>query len=284
MPDQSSLPADAKALADRVAEIEAKKAKAVELGAEPAQIAEFDEYLVAVRGAAVRALAKDALIEAKAAGAAADALGRGGARDGRVEINDEVKRIDKVTNELGNIEEKLKIALANGADPTEIEDIREEIAKLDPLIADAAVAAAKREALALEAEIERIKNGQAPPPPPPPPAPPPPPPPPPGTGSSGFAFGLPASGNSVGETAEDSKPPDAKTIYVRSSRTVWAWRRFDNAWVPQSFVSDIREVDTIGDGLLVVADHGAAVWDTRLGQWLTLLDVPNDTLLDGASG
>jgi hypothetical protein len=73
-------------------------------------------------------------------------------------------------------------------------------------------------------------------------------------------------------------------VYVKSDRTVWAWSRRDQQWIEEQFGSPLLDVKLISGGILAVAQHRAAIFDSLLGRWLVAIDTATEALVGGESG
>jgi hypothetical protein len=211
------------------------------------------------------------------------------------------ERLQKLLEELAKLKAKEKIARDNGATNAQRAQIAQEIGKVRAAIAVAAVAAVAREARAAQDEARRLREGrperpkpnggpgdpepggQGKPPGGGPPGPG-------GGGGAGGGGGGGAGGGGVGDFSFGIQPgpppqpgsqkiPAADLIYVRSDHSVWVWNRYDQTWAQHSFASTILSVEPISGGLLVVAEHSAAIFDIALAEWLRELDTPE--LLQG---
>ena len=291
---QTQLPQPVREVLDQVAKIEKKKQAAEALGADAGQLGAIGEALDALKAAAVGALVQDAGQEQEAGADQAQKIVDGVAADPAVALNAEQQRIAAAEAEIKRIREKLKKAKEYGANPGVLNGLEDDLAGMRRRMRRAVLAAARREIRELRAELNRIRRGL-----------------PPrgagngpgsgngntngnknggGGGGGGAAGGGPSGGaggggQPVGRTVETEGKQDALTIFVRSERSVWAWSRSDRRWVEQAFNSDLKEVEIITGGILAVAEHGAALWDTYLARWLPMLSVPGQTLVEGdASG
>lgn len=200
-------------------------------------------------------------------------------------------RLTDLDRERERLEAKRRLAEDNGADFDQLGRIDDAIGLLQAAIAKAAVAEAEREARAGAEEAGRLEQDRPKKPGPAPRGP--------GDqepdsdgddrdeddsgngggggGGGGGAGGqlpfgaIPPAPAARGDTVEI---PDGQVIYVRSEDTVWVWSRYTQTWERQDFASPILSVDTVGGGLLVVARHGACIFDAALGQWLAPLETP----------
>ena len=62
---------------------------------------------------------------------------------------------------------------------------------------------------------------------------------------------------------------------------MWAWDAYQQQWIEMDFGSKVVLVKFVPDGLLAVAEHGAALFEGRSAMWLTRLDAPAETLATG---
>jgi hypothetical protein len=90
-------------------------------------------------------------------------------------------------------------------------------------------------------------------------------------------WGIPDVGKGKGAVHEP-KGDDPQPIYVRGEHTVWAWDRSGQRWEGKDFGGKILDVQVVGSGILVVAEHSACLYDFVWGEWLEVLEVPNETL------
>lgn len=217
------------------------------------------------------------------------------------------KRLVGLRSELERIKEKRELARAHGADPAALAMLDESIAMLSNTIGKAAVAEARRELHTALSAARALRDGR---PPPPQPAAGSPGDPDPdsgpdkndkkgegegnggggggggggsgagGSGSGGGGGGGSGGGGGGGFFAIPEAPgprgdqvtaPEPTVVHVRSENTVWTWNRYRQSWSHFTFSSPIIEVKDIGGGLLVIAEHGAVIWDAKLCEWLPAL-------------
>lgn len=290
MSSEIKLPQPISDILDEVARVEEKLARAEKLGAPAQLLDEIGGGLAEFRGLAAAALAAEAQQELKDGRVAAQNFIAGKPEQKQVPPGEDQQRIAAVQEEMERIRAKLALARKHGAGQAVIGGIEKDLNALDRPIREAAVAAARRELREARDELERIERGLPPRQQPPPKGGP-------GSGGAGGAGGpggggSGGSGGSGGEggggdgkglgTVKDTEgKKEALTIYVRSARTIWAWDRSAGAWIPHGFDSDIKQVELISGGLLAVAEHGAALWDTFFGRWLGDLSVPGEELTAG---
>lgn len=298
MPDKvaPALPPAIDELQKEAKRVGEKRNAATENGASPESMQALDEQLEGLKVAIASAIVAEAEREITDAKIDAAAVKDGGGA--KVAMGPDQQRIAAVKDEMQRIADKLKEAEKNGAKPADTKPIKDQLAGLKKDLAAAAIAAAKRELKAAKQEAKDIKDGKSPKPKPPEKGPGPEPQGGNGGSGSGGGSGGAGSGGGGGSSGSGSDSggdgsgttlgkggthteKDALVIFVKSERTVWAWSRRDQAWVPYHFNSKILEVKRIANGIFVYAEHGAALFDVVFGQWLKALDTGQETVLGG---
>lgn len=301
-----ALPSSIEELEKEKKRIEDKLKGARERGVPQEQLDPIEAQLTRLKQQIAQALVADAKREVRAAQDEAARLREGRPARGVVAPGPDQQQLKKFDEEMERIRDKLGRARELGAGAGQVAPVLNGLEGLKQKLREAAVAAARRELEALKKQIEDFKKGRlSPPEQGPSPKQKDPPPDDPnkknggggtsggggggGSGSGGSAGGGSGGDDSSGEgkglgSKITDKAPEPARIYVQSEKTVWAWSRRDQTWVAQRFTAKIIEVKLITKGILVIAENGAAIFDTIFGEWLPELKSGGEKLTKGDAG
>ncbi|GER00617.1 hypothetical protein JCM17845_12400 [Iodidimonas gelatinilytica] len=206
-----------------------------------------------------------------------------------------LKRVEDTKKELERIKKKIEIAQELNPD-IDLGQVDDRIARLDDLIAEGAKEEARREAINLEKEARRLRDGKKKP----------------GGNHPGNDCDEPddkdddddddddggngngGDGNGGGGSskcccccssapaapASGSGVPDATCVYLQTRTTVAAWNRGGQRWEVFDAKSEIIKVTFITGGILAIGKDKGALFDCKLGTWLKAFD-PAENLVDG---
>lgn len=227
------------------------------------------------------------------------------ARNNAIQANEDINRLEGFEAERKRIEEKIKHAKRHaepGADTGPEDRLIEALKRMDRRIRDAARAAARKEIKDLNQDIDDLRRGKpkrdhvngpggkgpdtpdkpddddkddddqnnrrG------------------GGGGGGSGSADDPDDITAGDTGVRLKPgsktkgeaPDLATIFVRSENTVFAWDARDLQWNPMEFPEELIEARKIDGGILAFSKSKAALYDTKLGEWLPTLMTEENVL------